>query len=98
MNVQALVQDAPHQRPLARRRSRPTPFGSHDQDGHAKVRLPVNVTEIHHFPDARIADIFYQRAVDEALELHVAGEAQVRAIESRQLGEEMLESAPQLWS
>src|SRR5207253_1831963 len=30
---------------------------------------------------------------DEALELHVAGEAQVRAIEPRQLGQEMLESA-----
>jgi hypothetical protein len=42
------------------------------------------VTEIHHFPDSRIADIFYQLAVNEALELHVAGEAQVRAIEQYQ--------------
>jgi hypothetical protein len=51
------------------------------------------VTEIHHFPDSRIADIFYQLAVDEALELHVAGEAQVCAIEPRQLGQEILEPA-----
>ena len=56
-------------------------------------RLPVHVTEIHHFPDSRIADIFNQLAVDKTLELHVAGEAQVRAIEPRQLGKEMLESA-----
>jgi hypothetical protein len=45
----------------------------------AYTNLPVHVTEIHHFPDSRISDIFYQLAVDEALELHVAGEAQVRA-------------------
>jgi hypothetical protein len=32
-------------------------------------------------------------AVDEVLELHVAGEAQIRAIEPRQLGQEILESA-----
>jgi hypothetical protein len=40
------------------------------------------VTEIHHFPDSGIADIFYQLAVDEALELHVAGEAQVSVAEN----------------
>src|SRR5882672_11566035 len=56
-------------------------------------RSPVHVTEIHHFPDSRIADIFYQLAVSESLELHVAGEAQVRAIEPCQLGQEKLESA-----
>jgi hypothetical protein len=50
------------------------------------------VTEIHHFPDSRIADIFNQLAVDKALALHVAGEAQVPAMEPRQLGKEMLES------
>jgi hypothetical protein len=51
------------------------------------------VTEIHHFPDSRIADTFNQLAVGKALKLHIAGEAQVRAIEPRQLGKEMLESA-----
>src|ERR1700680_3842805 len=59
----------------------------------ASTDLPVHVTETHHFPDSGIADIFYQLAVDEALELHVAGEAQVRTIEPRQLGQEILESA-----
>src|ERR1700676_2931158 len=59
----------------------------------ASTDLPVHLTEIHHFPDSGIADIFYQLALDEALELHVAGEAQVRAIEPRQLGQEILESA-----
>jgi hypothetical protein len=36
----------------------------------ASTDLLVHVTEIHHFPDSGIADIFYQLAVDEALELH----------------------------
>src|ERR1700676_2371608 len=31
-------------------------------------RSPVHVTEIHHFPDSGVADIFHQLVVDEALE------------------------------
>jgi hypothetical protein len=58
----------------------------------APFLLLLNVAEVHQFPHARVADVLDDLAVAEMLEPNLSREAQVRAVEMRELRDEVLDS------